>query len=526
MTVITTDLSDARTRIAAAYDPDTMEAAGRELIGTLAEHLRRVEAGNAKVLNWNDPAELVREARRWLDEVDGPSGTDLAREADNTLARPMTHARDASIANHVAQLTREILARGQNLHHPHYVGHQVPPPVPLAGLFDLIGSVTNQVMATYEMGPWATAVEHAVIDAVGERLGFECGKFAGLITSGGSLANLTGLLTARNVALRNAWGGGLSGYQPAPVLVAHADAHYSVTRSAGILGLGTEQVVRAAIDGRRRMDPQQLHETLAKLRSHGVPIIAVSAAACATPIGAFDPLAEIAEVCRRHDVWLHVDAAHGGAACFSQRYRHLLAGIELADSTLCDAHKMMCMPALCAMLFYRQREHRLAAFHQEAPYLFDPIAPELADYDSGIVNLECTKRAVAFGVWGVWSLFGAQLFADLVDVTFDLGRQLHEILVETDDFQPLHEPQCNIVAFRYVPRELRNAPPERIDAFQLRLRRAVIESGEFYLVQTRLDGRSVLRTTLINPLTTPDDLRELLGSLRRFGRRMLREGHA
>jgi L-2,4-diaminobutyrate decarboxylase len=271
------------------------------------------------------------------------------------------------------------------------------------------------------------------------------------------------------------------------------------------------------------MDPTRLDETLAKLRECGVPIVAVSAAACATPIGAFDPLPEIVEVCRRHEVWLHVDAAHGGAACFSERYKHLLSGIELADSVVCDAHKMMCMPALCAMLFYRDREHRLAAFHQEAPYLFDPTAPYLADYDSGIVNLECTKRAAAFGVWGVWSLFGPQLFADLVDVTFELGRRFYELLRETDDFEPLHEPECNIVAFRYLPRELRAAPPEQLDKFQLKLRRAVIESGEFYLVQTRLDGRIVLRTTLINPLTTIDDLRELVACLRRVGGELLHE---
>jgi L-2,4-diaminobutyrate decarboxylase len=244
----------------------------------------------------------------------------------------------------------------------------------------------------------------------------------------------------------------------------------------------------------------------------------VSAASCATPIGAFDPLDDIAEVCRRHEVWLHVDAAHGGALAFSSRHRHLLAGLEKADSVVCDAHKMMFMPALCAMLFYRKPEHRLATFHQEAPYLFDPLVPELANFDSGIVNLECTKRAAAFGVWGVWSLFGPQIFADMVDVTIDLARQFHGMLESADDFAPLHEPQCNIVAFRYLPAALRTAPPETVDLFQLRLRRAVIESGEFYLVQSRIDGRPVLRTTMMNPLTTVDDLHGLLDCLRRFGK--------
>jgi len=509
MSASVSDLVAARGRIAAAYDPGVLEIAGKRLMGVLAEHFRTVESRDSKVLNWNDPTALVRDARRFLNDAEsGPAGRTTS---------------DA-VAAGIADLARETLARGQNLHHPHYVGHQVPAPVPLAALFDLVGSATNQVMAIYEMGPWATAVEHAVIDAVGERLGFEPGQFAGLVTSGGTLANLTGLLTARNVALRDAWTTGLSGRRPAPVIVVHADAHYSVTRSAGILGLGTDQIVSAALDNRRRMDANRLDDILRDLRARGIPIVAVSAASCATPIGAFDPLVDIAAACRRHEVWLHVDAAHGGALTFSARHRHLLEGIEQADSVVCDAHKMMFMPALCAMLFYRNREHRLATFHQEAPYLFDPAAPELAEYDSGIVNLECTKRAAAFGVWGIWSLLGPQIFADMVDVTIDLARKFHALLEAADDFTPLHEPQCNIVAFRYLPPELRDAAPAKVDALQLRLRRTVIESGEFYLVQSRLDGRPVLRTTMMNPLTSEEDLRDLVECLRRVGRKLVATG--
>jgi L-2,4-diaminobutyrate decarboxylase len=509
MSVSANDLSASRQRIAAAYSPASLEMAGTRLLSVVADHLRRVESRETKVLNWNRPDKLIQEARQFL--TTGESGS-------------LGERGDAEIAARVSEIASATLARGQNLHSPHYVGHQVPAPVPLGALFDFMGSVTNQVMAIYEMGPWATAVEHAVVDAVGERLGFQPKQFSGLITSGGTLANLTALLTARNVTLRDSWTTGLAGSRPAPVLVAHADAHYSVTRSAGILGLGTDQIVLAELDNLRRMDPNRLDDTLSGLRSRGAPIVAVSAASCATPVGAFDPLAEIAEVCRRHEVWLHVDAAHGGALAFSPRHRHLLDGIEQADSVVCDAHKMMFMPALCAMLFYRKPEHRLATFHQEAPYLFDPTAPELAEFDSGIVNLECTKRAAAFGVWGVWSLLGTQIFADMVDVTIDLAQQFYAMLSAADDFVPLHEPQCNIVAFRYLPKELRDAPGARIDALQPRLRRAVIESGEFYLVQSRIDGRPVLRTTMMNPLTTVDDLRGLLECLRRFGRQLIDAG--
>jgi L-2,4-diaminobutyrate decarboxylase len=509
MAVVESNLDSARLRIAAAYSADALEAAGTRLATTLADHFRAVYAGDADALNWNPPAKLIAEARRFLDEPGVRISSGDSSEA---------------IAARVAELARESLARGQNLHHPHYVGHQVPAPVPLAALFDFVGTVTNQVMAIYEMGPWATAVEHAIVAAVGEQLGFPPGTFAGLVNSGGSLANLTGLLTARNVTLGDAWTAGLAGRKPAPVIVVHADAHYSVARSAGILGFGTDQIVRAALDERRHMDPNRLDETLRNLRSHGVPIIAVSAAACATPIGAFDSLVEIAEVCRRYEVWLHVDAAHGGAAAFSRQHRHVVAGLELADSVVCDAHKMMFVPALCAMVFYKNRAHRFAAFHQDAPYLFDPGAPDLAEYDTGLVNLECTKRAAAFGLWGIWSLFGPQLFADLVDVTFDLAQQFYEMLCATADFEALHQPECNIVAFRYLPEEVRNSPAEKIDAFQRKLRRAVIESGEYYLVPNNIDGRSVLRTTIINPQTTADDLRGLLDCLRRYGMRLLETG--
>ncbi len=306
--------------------------------------------------------------------------------------------------------------------------------------------------------------------------------------------------------------------------MAHAESHYSVARAAGILGLGTRQIVRASLDERRRIDPNRLDDTLKKLRVENRPIVAVSAAACATPIGAFDPIEDIADVCRRHGVWLHVDAAHGGAACLSRRYRHLVRGLDRADSVVWDAHKMLFVPALCAFVFYRDKEHRFEAFRQDAPYLFDPSAPGLADYDSGLTTIECTKRAAAIGLWGVWSMFGRGLFTDMVDVTFDTGRVLHTKLAAAEDFVPLHEPQCNIVAFRHVPAPLRDAPPERLGRFQLDLRRRIVRSGQFYIVPTTLRGVGALRVTIMNPLTTPEHLDQLLAALRETGRQLLAAG--
>lgn len=507
------DVQNPAVRITAAFSPARLRDLGHRLADLLGDQMAAVQKCETPVLNWCDPRRL----------------TDLAAEflRAGTQADLATRGNAEQIAERFEQLVREALARGHNLHHPRYIGHQVPAPVPIAGLFDAIGAVTNQVMAVFEMGPWATAVEAALIEKLGSTIGWEPGHFSGVITHGGSLGNLTALLTARNVALGESWNAGLSwsgladdsstDRVRAPVLVTQQDAHYSVARSAGIIGIGSGNVVRVGLDQRRRMDPNQLDETLSQFRQNGTPIVAVVACACATPIGAFDPLDQIADVCRRHEIWLHVDAAHGGAASLSRRYRSLLRGIDQADSIVWDAHKMMFVPALCAFVLYRNAAHRYQTFQQDAPYLFDPSSPGLAEFDSGVATLECTKRAAAYGLWGTWSLFGAQLFEDLVDATFDLGHRFYEKLAEAQDFEPLHEPQCNIVTFRHVPLELADASEERLADFHFRIRRELIQSGAFYIVQTKLDGRQALRVTIINPLTTDEDLDELLTAIRDIG---------
>ncbi|NOX53158.1 MAG: aminotransferase class I/II-fold pyridoxal phosphate-dependent enzyme [Planctomycetes bacterium] len=523
MTTDTNWQEAARDRIRQAYDPELLRQAGHRLADLLAEHLQGVYRQRHDVLNWREPSENVEVAASILREAEAANPENANGSAMNSsLAAAAGGADPGRLARRFSELVRLALSRGLNLHDPRYIGHQVPASVPIAGLFDAVGAVTNQVMAVYEMGPWATAVERALVNRLGEQIGWRVGEFSGLVTHGGSLANLTGLLTARNVSLGDAWERGVGRTGPPPAIVVHSDAHYSVMRAAGVLGLGTENVLRVPLDSGRRMDPNRLEELLRSLRRENRPIVAVVACACATPIGAFDPLEQIAEVCRRYEVWLHVDAAHGGSACFSRRYRHLVAGLDRADSVVWDAHKMLFVPALCAFVLYRDKRHRFEAFRQDAPYLFDPSAPGIADYDSGLKTIECTKRAAAFGLWGLWSLFGPQLLADMVDVTFAMGRQFYEKLKAAPDFQPLHEPECNIVAFRHVPEALRDTSPESIGQFQLNLRRDLIQSGEFYIVPTKLDGVGALRVTIINPLTTPDHLDALLDALRAHGRRLVK----
>jgi L-2,4-diaminobutyrate decarboxylase len=498
------DLAAARRRIEQVYyGPEVFQKLAETWTELLSGHLASCEAGLGRVLNWNPPERNIIDAGEFLDRQPLPSEPDLVA----------LESRFRSIAS-------TALSRGQNLHDPRYIGHQVPPPSPIAALFDALGTVTNQVMAVYEMGPWSTAVERALIARWGETLGLPDGSFSGLVTSGGSLANLTALLTARNVVLKDTWESGLSVRVDKPMLVVHSDAHYGIARSAGILGLGTNQVVKAPLDDRRRMDPDRLDDLLSALKREGKTVMAVVSCVCATPTGAFDRLHSIADICERHHVWLHVDAAHGGGVIFSETHRHLLNGLARADSFICDAHKMLFVPALSAFVFYKHAPHRFEAFRQEAPYLFDPAAPGAAEYDCGLSTIECTKRAAAFSLWGVWSMFGPTMFGDLVDVTFATARSLYEKLNAAEDFVTLHEPQGNIVVFRFVPDSLKAAPVSKIGDFNRELRRRLIHSGRFYITQTSLEGAGALRCTAMNPLTNDSHLDGLIDAIRETARQM------
>jgi len=493
-------LEQSRLRIRKIYDSKPLGEAIQRLATHLESHFSKAIAGEGHVLNWHEPEENIALADSFFQ--------DNSLDPDHFLDR-------------FDELISTTLSRGQTLHHPHYMGHQVPATVPMAGIFDAVTALVNNVVGIYEMGPWSTSIELALVERLGKMIGWSDGEFSGFLTHGGSLANVTALLAARNVAFNSVWGEGIRSVEQEPVIVAHAESHYSTTRAAGMLGIGTNNIVKAQLDEHRKIDPVKLNATLERLKTENRPVIAVVACACATPIGAFDPLDEIADVCEKHNVWLHVDAAHGAAVLFSERHKHLVKGIERCDSLIWDAHKMLFVPALSAFVFFKHKKHAFASFKQDTPYLFDVLDGDQADFDMGLKSMGCTKRATAYGLWGIWSLYGSKLFEDLIDITFDLAQSFYQKLLAADDFEPLHRPECNIVVFRFQPEGLKSTDPETLGSFLLKLREELIRSGEFYITPTSEDGLPAFRVTLINPLTTPDDLDELMNALRRRSKEML-----
>jgi len=229
-------------------------------------------------------------------------------------------------------------------------------------------------------------------------------------------------------------------------------------------------------------------------------------------------LREIGEFCREKAVWFHIDGSHGASALFSEKYRSLTDGIELASSLVWDMHKMLFIPSLVTAVLFPQRPYNYEAFSQEASYLF-ARRPEEADFDLALRTLECTKRTMGIKLWLALRVHGAEVIGELVARTFDLAREFAALLKAQPDFELAAEPASNILCFRHVPPRIRNAgnEPERLDEHQLEVRQGVVASGRYFLVQTVLRNKIYLRTTLMNPRTTVEDLKGLIKAIRDSG---------
>jgi L-2,4-diaminobutyrate decarboxylase len=409
-----------------------------------------------------------------------------------------------------------------HLAHPMYMGHQVAPPLPHAALADALASLLNNSLAVWEMSPTGTLVEQQVIRWMIELLGYPA-TADGTLVSGGSAANLTGLLAAREAVFPGSWRAGVAAGDASRALVlVGAHAHYSIERAIGMIGLGSDAVVSVA-ERAGRMDVRALEDTIAAARQEGRIPLAIVATAGSTATGSFDDLAGIADAAARAGVWLHVDAAHGASAIVSDRLRPRLRGIERADSLAWDPHKMMFMPISAGAVFVRDRRHLDAALQQTAPYLFHPRPGEARSADIGQRTLQCSKRFDALKLWICLKHYGLDHFAALQERAVANAESLHASLTVASDFEPLHRPESNILCFRFLPPEIRDRPPLEIDALQQQIRERYNASGRGWITATMLDGRRVLRVTLMNPRTEEPHLDRMLEGLREVGREVVRE---
>ncbi|HEU4629056.1 MAG TPA: pyridoxal-dependent decarboxylase [Gemmatimonadaceae bacterium] len=489
---------DPAEEILAALEADMTAAAGAAFADVVADYFAGTRAGVGAVSTALTPAEL---AVRFAEPL--PQGR-----------RPLTEV--------VERVRREIVRDANQLYHPMYIGHQVSAPLPAAVWAESVTAALNQSIAVWEMSPTLTVLEAQVIRWCCDLVGF--GPAAGgTLTSGGTEATFTALLAARAAALPDAWRDGV-GADP-PVIVCGEHAHYAVTRAAGELGLGMRSVVVVPSDG-YRMSVPQLVQRLDALAAGGRRVMAVVATAGSTATGSFDDLDAIGRVCEARSLWLHVDGAHGASALLSSRHRHRVRGLERARSLAWDPHKMLLLPLSAGMVLVRDEADLATAFSQQAPYLFHAAAGGRS-WDSGPRSFQCSRRGDVLKLWVALQRYGADGLGLLYDRLCDMARMAHEAMLARPEFEPLHAPESNILCFRYRPDD---ALDERqLDRLNQELRERYNRSGRGWITSTLLDGRRVLRLTVMNPRTGPAQLQALLDGLAELGgelRRGLDAGEA
>jgi L-2,4-diaminobutyrate decarboxylase len=391
-----------------------------------------------------------------------------------------------------------VLARSTRLHHPAELAHQVVPPDVPAAVADLVQGVINQPMSIYEMGPAAGAMEAAVVDWMVERVGWGDGA-GGVLTHGGSLANLTALLAARAAAAPQAW---LDGVDGTLAVLAPASAHYSIKRSAAMLGLGEQAVIPLEVDEYERVVPGALAQAVERAERAGLRPMALVAAAGATSTGLHDDLEAIGAFCKERGIWFHVDAAHGASALLSPAHRHLLRGIEHADSTVWDAHKMLRTSTLCAAVLVRESGRLDAAFRQQASYLIYEDA-QTAGPDLLGRQVECTKSALGMKVVLNLAFRGERGIGEYVAEQYDKTLRFWELISARDGFECLCRPESNILCFRYG----------QDPALQVAVRERLVAQGRFQLSSTEVHGERWLRMTVMAPATDERTVEALLDAI-------------
>lgn len=383
--------------------------------------------------------------------------------------------------------------------HPRYFGYFNPTPVPEAIAGDLLAAIYNPQLAVWTHGPAAVEMEQHVLRFLARRFGLPEGGGAHF-TTGGSEANLTAAIVALTARLPEYGERGAGDARPA--IYVSAAAHDSFAKICHMTGIGRAALRIVPLDGGLRLDVSALDELLAADRTAGRTPVMVVATAGTTAAGVIDPLEEVAEVCREHSAWYHVDAAWGGAAALSDRLRPLLAGIERADSITCDAHKWLNVTMGAGMFFCRHLANLRAAFRVETDYM-----PELTEgtVDSFIHSVQWSRRFIGLKLFLALAGRGARGYAEMIERQAEIGDYLREQLAEAGwrhvAVSPL--PLCCVTHPRIESGEL------ELDAVLA----AVLDSGKAWISKVNVDGHAALRACITSRLTTRDDIDVLVAEM-------------
>ena len=415
---------------------------------------------------------------------------------------------------------RTIIDLSRHNGHPRFFGYVASPSTPIGAYGDLIASALNANITCWRSGPAGTELERLVVRWLGSLIGYDRDA-NGLLTSGGSMANLIALLIASrrrpanvspNVSRQGFWNAG-----PPMTVYASEEVHMSIAKAADILGIGRDQVRVIACDERQRMRVDALRETIEADLREGLRPFCVVGSAGTVNTGVVDPLAEIARVADEHRLWFHVDGAYGAPGVLDERKRDLFGGLERADSVSLDPHKWLYVPVDAGCLLFRDAAAAQAAFSTEdADYIkTHGYADEeaFAFWDFGV---ELSRRFRALKVWLTLQYYGTQRIAEAVSEDISLAAYLGELVSEAEDFELLAPVELSICCFRYVPRA--GMSEAELNELNEQVMALVQKGGRAYVSNATVNGRFALRACITNFRTTKADIEETIAAVRDAGK--------
>jgi L-2,4-diaminobutyrate decarboxylase len=480
------------------FDPEQFKSTADLVNSLLKNHLANTKTRGLKL---TDPTILLEKAMK------------LMGSESSTVAKF-----DAKKLESILEL---YMSTGIPVQSTGYMGRQFSSPLPLSGITDFVSSIINQPSSFYEAAQLPNVVEQIVADKFYNLIGWNNHDPAMVTTSGGSLANMTAILAARNNAFPEIWKKGVMGIDKnlLPAIAVSEDVHYSITRAVGILGIGEDQVIKLPTNKKKQICINQVETVLDEAAAKGLKVFCLVASAGSTSIGAIDPINELGDITRKRNIWLHVDGAHGGGFLMSNKLKHKLNGIHKVDSFIIDAHKMLFVPGTCTLLFYKDKQKAKGAFQQKASYVFEKNEDIYTKYDSAEKNFECTKRPMIMNLWVPWAMYGKSVYSNKLEYLYQLTQKAYRTILIQKDFIAHHQPESNIFCFSYIPE---NLPKILNFDFQLAIRNVLKEEGKFFISKVEIDGNTVLRVVFMNHNIKIEKFEQLLDEIRNIGQKIIK----
>jgi glutamate/tyrosine decarboxylase-like PLP-dependent enzyme len=412
-----------------------------------------------------------------------------------------------------------------NAQHPGSFSYFTPPPLAMSIGGEVLSQWLQQGVDVWHAGPVGAFVEEEVVRWLVDLVGTPGPEAWGVLTSGGTMANLMALAVIRDVhlpAMRGdaepPRGRALEGVR----VYASDQTHFSVARGLDVLGMPEETLAVLESDDRFRLRPEPVAAAVEADLAAGIRPLAIAAVAGSTNTGSVDDVVGLADVARRYGMWLHVDAAYGGAARLSARDAARVPGLELADSVTVDPHKWFFQAYDIGGLVVRRAADLRTTFHR-APEYYASNRPEDEPLNWYQYSIEGTRRFRALKLWMSWKHLGTEGLGGLIEHTNDLAASLAARLRAAGDFEPAIEPELSVVCFRHLPSGSARWSPERLDAYETALQRALEADGTAWVSVTTLGGRTYLRAGVVNYLATEAELDAMLAALRRVSEGVLED---